>query len=70
MLQLHPFLQHLYGGSFVPPSYQSLSGTFYGSASSPWTSPISSSLGILSSTFLMSATQSAISPPSQPTIEQ
>jgi len=38
---------HLYGVLFVPPGYQSLFGTHSGVASSPWSSPISST-GILS----------------------
>ena len=33
---------HLYGGSFVPLGYQSLSGTHSGVSSSPWSSPMSS----------------------------
>ena len=34
---------HLYGGPSVPPGYQSLSRTFSGASSNPWTSPMSSS---------------------------
>lgn len=61
---------HLYGGSSLPLGYQSLSSTFSGVASSPWTCPMSSSFGILYGTSLMNTTQSTLSPPSQPTIEQ
>jgi len=61
---------HLYGGTSIPPGYQSLYGTFSGVASSPWTSPMSSSFEIQSGTYLMSATQYAPPPPSQPSIKQ
>jgi len=61
---------HLYGGPSVPPDYQSLSGTFSGVASSPWTSPMSSNSGIMYGTSLMNATQSDSHPPSTPIIKQ
>jgi len=42
---------YLYGASSVPSGYQSLSGTHSGVASSPWSSPMSST-GILSGSSL------------------
>ena len=59
-----------YGGPFVLPGYQSLSGTFSGAESNPWTSPMSSTFGIPSGTSLMSATQYSLSPPSTPTVQR
>lgn len=61
---------HLCGGSSILPSYQLLSGTFSGAASSPWTSPMSSTSGIPSGNSLMSVTYSSPYPPPTPTIEQ
>jgi len=61
---------HLYGGPSVPPGYQSLFGTFFGVASSPWNSPMSSNSGIMSGTSLMNATQYSSLPPPTLTIEK
>lgn len=61
---------HLYGGSYIPPGYKSLSSAFSSVASSPWTSPMSSNLGIMSGTSLMNATKSVPLPPFTPAIEQ
>ena len=47
---------HLYGGQSISPGYQPLSGTLFGVASNPWTSPMSSDSGIMSSTSLINAT--------------
>ena len=44
---------HLYGGPSIPPSYQYLSGTFYGESSNPWTSSMSFS-GILTGKSIVS----------------
>lgn len=61
---------HLYGDLPVPPSYQLLSSTFSSTTSSPWNSPMSSSFGIISGTFLKSITQSTLYPPSTCTIQR
>lgn len=47
---------HLYGGPSVPPGYQYLSRTFSGASLNPWSSPMSLS-GILSSSSLVSTKQ-------------
>jgi len=61
---------HLYGGLYVPPGYQSLSGTFSGASSSLWTSPMSSTWGIPSGAALMSVSQPAPPPPPTLIVEQ
>jgi len=61
---------HLYGFPSIPPSYQSLSGTFYGAMTNPWTSTSPSSYGISSVTPVMIASQLVVSIAPQPYLEQ
>ena len=61
---------HLYGGPSIPLGYHSLSGTFSGVASIPWTYPMSSNSRIVSRTSLMNATNFAPLHSAIPTIEK
>lgn len=61
---------HLYGGLSIPPGYYSLSSTFSSVASSLWTSPMPSILGIPSGTFVMNTTQLDPFPIYTPIVEQ